>query len=110
MTRMNDQSTLIRNLMLAIIQRKGLVTSSYFLAQVMPRFGVITSVQPIIEELEAQRLVIHEGLFDDTSGLFKNITITELGQKFLEDFPLRIHKKEYVDAFGESDLLLSMVS
>ncbi len=107
---MEDQTSLTKKLVMTIVQRKGVISSSYFLSQLLPNLGVITSVGPLIEELTAQNYLANEGPFDGTSGLIKNISITDIGRQFLIDNPVQDQRETYVKNFGESELLMLLLS
>ena len=105
----NDHNFLAKLLILSTVNRKEVVSSSYFFIQLFPVIGVIVSPNKLISELADERLLSHGGYFDGTSGLIKDIVLTEYGQEFLKDYSVRSYAPQYMEVFGQSDLLKTIL-
>lgn len=106
---MNDQKFLAELLILSTVKRKGTVSSSYFFSQIFSVLGVDIPLIGLINNLTDQSLIIHEGRFEGTSGLIKNISLTERGIDFVTTHPIQDYTSHYKSSFGHSELLASLL-
>ena len=71
---------------LLFLKNKKIISSSYLLNQIFTRFGVFSSVENALLNLEQKKLIATGGFFEGTSGLIKNIKITEEGISYINSF------------------------
>lgn len=79
-----NRQTLIKTLVLVLINRKKEVDSSYFFNQIFTRLGIFNSVQDTINELNDNELIVHDGYFDGNSGFFRNISLSNKGKQYIQ--------------------------
>lgn len=58
---------------------KNAVSTSAFFSKIMTRIGYFAKVTDLIIEMKERGLLTFEGFFDNTSGIIKNIKITDMG-------------------------------
>lgn len=89
---MNSQQ-LSELLALRFIYKKRVLASSYTLHQLFTFVGAFAVGTPqLLAGMEADGLIQHEGFFDATSGLLKNIALTSKGALMAEQYSINTHQ------------------
>ena len=101
---------LIQNFTIFLVKRKSRIDSSYFLHNVFTSIGYFGSIKNVIDEMSKAKLLKHEGYFDNTSGLIKNITLTKEGDNKFSEINIADLIEQMESVFGKSDLLSGIKS
>lgn len=104
MTQIDDQLA-VDVLTLAALKRKKEVSSSYFFHQLFISIGIFMSIEDLLLRLESNSLLRHDGYFDTTSGLLKNISITDEGIDFVDKNDLTVVARMLTERYGDNELI-----
>lgn len=100
-----NTESIIKFILLSIIDKKGTVASSYFLNQLLPTIGIIESTEQLMRAYKVEGLITDEGYFDDHTGLIKNVSLSQAGKDFLLENRSVITPDVIRQQLGEHDLL-----
>jgi hypothetical protein len=95
----------VKDFIIYLIKKKKIICSSYFIHNIFTSIGYFFSVSDIIEEMNKDEYLKHEGYFDGTSGLVKNITLTDKGEKRFKEINILKTIEQMEASLGKSDLL-----
>lgn len=88
-------------LVLRYLRNKKALHSSHALYRLFSAVGVYSvGVPQLLARLEADGLIRHDGPFDATSGLLKNLTLTDAGLRAAESAPLEAHAEALNQEFS----------
>ncbi|TWP28390.1 hypothetical protein ETU08_09100 [Apibacter muscae] len=61
------------------------IESSYQFNKIFMHIGSIASATRLLDELEQEKLISHEGIYDKDPSFYKKIKITEEGENYLQE-------------------------
>ena len=72
-------------IILSILKKEGKIVSSYYFHHLFTTLlGIINEVVPLIEIMTKEDLITYQGRYD-TSGLYKDLQITDKGLLYLKE-------------------------
>jgi hypothetical protein len=105
---MLDPSESLRLLVLSLISRKKVIASSYFLNQIFQNIGIFESVEKCVLSYAEEGLLKHDGYFEGSTGLLKNIQLTDKGYSLVEEDRKNINLEEIQRHFGDNSIINSL--